>query len=149
MLAKWHYLLAALCFGALIPLQGVINSRLAKVIHVPLHASLISFVVGFLSIFAINLLLRTGVPTFSEIRAISPILLSGGILGAIFVTAFIYIIPQIGAATHIAMTVTGQLIFAVVIDHFGLFSMPSQAFTWQRLVGCLFLILGVLLIQKF
>ena len=46
----------------------------------------------------------------------------GGLAGAIYVTAVFSLIPEIGAAPTIALTVSGQQLASVLVDRFGLFA---------------------------
>lgn len=51
----------------------------------------------------------------------------GGLCAAAYVTATFLLIPQIGAAATVALTVTGQQLCSAVIDSSGLFGMPTAA----------------------
>ena len=72
---------------------------------------------------------------------------TGGIFGAIFIGSSILLVPRLGAATFIALLVTGQLLGALAFDHFGLFGVPIHEIGLTRLVGAGLLIAGVVLIR--
>lgn len=57
------------------------------------------------------------------------------------------LIPEIGAATTAALTVTGQQLASAVIDGRGLIRMPQRALAPSRLAGMILLIAGSTLIQ--
>ncbi|MFD1522342.1 DMT family transporter [Pseudonocardia yunnanensis] len=59
------------------------------------------------------------------------------------------LLPQIGAAVTVALTVTGQQLASALIDTRGLFRLPQRTFTAARGVGLLLLVAGSLLIQLF
>jgi uncharacterized membrane protein YdcZ (DUF606 family) len=44
---------------------------------------------------------------------------SGGLFSAIFIGPAIFLVPLLGAATFIALLVTGQMLASVTFDHFG------------------------------
>jgi transporter family-2 protein len=63
------------------------------------------------------------------------------------VTATFLLIPQIGAATTVALTVTGQQVASAVVDQFGLFRMAKRDLTIRRLTGLALLIVGSVVVQ--
>ena len=56
--------------------------------------------------------------------------------------------PRVGALVLGATAVTGQLLTAVVLDHFGLLSFARQPATLSRIAGVILLIAGVLLVVR-
>ena len=73
---------------------------------------------------------------------------SGGMFGAIFIGLGILLVPQIGAATFIALLVTGQMLASVAFDHFGLLGLAQRPVDGPRVIGVVLLIAGVLLIRR-
>lgn len=45
--------------------------------------------------------------------------IAGGTLGTIYLTGNILLAPKLGAGALVGLVVTGQLLFAVLCDHFG------------------------------
>ena len=70
-------------------------------------------------------------------------------LGAFYVTSVIILVPKIGVALTFGLVVAGQLGLSLMLDHYGLLGLPVHAINWQRLVGVLLIIVGVVLIRKF
>jgi uncharacterized membrane protein YdcZ (DUF606 family) len=68
--------------------------------------------------------------------------------GAIFIIAGIVLIPHLGAATFIALLVTGQMITAMAFDHFGLFGLAQRSADLPRLLGAALLVAGVILVRR-
>jgi len=56
-------------------------------------------------------------------------------------------LPSLGAATLIALVVTGQMATAITLDHFGAFGLASHPVNLSRLAGAGLLIAGVILIK--
>ena len=56
---------------------------------------------------------------------------------------------ELGAATLTALVITGQLVCSVALDHLGLLGFELHAAGLGRLIGCLLLLAGTLLIWKF
>ena len=75
--------------------------------------------------------------------------LVGGLLGGAFVASTILLVPRLGAAAMIAGVVAGQMICALLLDHWGLVGYPQQDITLWRGVGAALLIAGTVLIQRF
>jgi transporter family-2 protein len=72
----------------------------------------------------------------------------GGVMGAFYITTVVIIAPKIGAANTLGFIVAGQLISAVIFDHFGLMGFVIRQITLPRILGVIFLVLGVYLIRK-
>jgi bacterial/archaeal transporter family-2 protein len=137
--------------GAALPLQAVINARLSPILGAPLWASFLSFTVGAIVLFAIAM---SGVivgwipvPTFSNVLRAPWWIWAGGFLGATYVTIALIMASKLGAGTLVAVIVSGQLMAALLIDHFGAFGLPLRPVTPLRLIGVFFLITGVLFIR--
>jgi transporter family-2 protein len=62
------------------------------------------------------------------------------------VTSVFLLIPEIGTAPTIALTVAGQQVASVLVDRFGLLRLPQRPVTPARLAGVGLLLAGVLLI---
>ncbi|MFD2350055.1 DMT family transporter [Nonomuraea ferruginea] len=62
-------------------------------------------------------------------------------------TGTFLLLPAIGAAVTIALTVTGQQLTSAVIDHYGLFRMPRRPMDASRLLGLALLLGGAVTIQ--
>jgi transporter family-2 protein len=70
-------------------------------------------------------------------------------MGSIYVSSIIFLVPRLGAALSFGLIIAGQMVFSLVLDHFGLFNVPVQPANWGRIAGVLLIFAGILLIQKF
>lgn len=57
------------------------------------------------------------------------------------------LIPELGAAITIGLTVAGQQLASLLIDRFGLLRFPRRATSPLRAGGAVALLLGVVLVQ--
>jgi transporter family-2 protein len=148
-LAGWIFL--GLFAGAALPVQGAVNAQLRANLQAPLAVALISFVVATLAIaVALGVLLAakaTPVPTLQPLARMPWWGWLGGACAVVYVTGTFMLIPEIGAATTVALTVTGQQLASAVIDGRGLFRMPQRTLAPSRLAGVVLLIAGSTLIQ--
>jgi bacterial/archaeal transporter family-2 protein len=133
--------------GVSVALQQVLNSNLRMELGSPWWAGFISYLVGTVAMLAAAI--TSGRPWLWEAMAgrTSWITWTGGIFGAIFITTAILMVPRLGAATVLALIVVGQMIGSLAFDHFGLLGLPRHPASLTRLVGTVFLILGVVLIR--
>ena len=58
------------------------------------------------------------------------------------------LVPRIGVGAAIALIVTGQILCAVAIDHFGFFNVQVRSIDTSRLVGVLLMIAGIYFVMK-
>lgn len=145
----WLYLLVCLLAGALMPLQAGVNAQLARWVGHPVTASLVSFAVGTFALTAYAAALGPRLPALASLAGAPWWAWVGGILGSVFVTAAAAFAPRLGAATFISITIAGQMLVSILLDHFGLVGFASRPATAPRLLGALLLVAGVLLIRKF
>jgi len=141
--------LVTLFVGALLPVQAVLNTKLGKQTGGPLVSSLLSFLVGLIGLFILNLLINRTVLFNIRPLSVSPwYVWVGGLLGAIFVSGIIWVNQQQGVALTFALVVTGQIFISLVIDHFGLLGSVVHPINVQKIVGALLIIAGLFLIKK-
>jgi transporter family-2 protein len=144
-----YYFLAFIA-GICISTQAGINSQLKQAVGNPFLASLFSFVIGSLALFLFSIFTPNfSLPEVAILKNISWWKWTGGILGAVYVTAVIVSAPKIGAANLIGFIVAGQMILAVFLDNFGLIGFQVHSLSLIRFAGVITVILGVFLIQKF
>lgn len=75
--------------------------------------------------------------------------IAGGLLGTTYLTGAILLAPKLGAAALIGLVVAGQIIFSVLLDHFGWIGFEQHSAGFARIAGCLLMLGGVFLISKF
>jgi transporter family-2 protein len=145
---KSVWIIMALLSGAFLPIQGGINSRLGKEIGSPMHASLISFLVGAAALFMYIQLTRQSIQ-LGGLKSAPLYLWSGGLLGAFYVTVILLAFPKIGPALTFGLVVAGQMTISLVLDHFNvLVAQPHPVNIWRVLGVCL-IIAGIIVIRKF
>jgi transporter family-2 protein len=142
------YLIMALITGALIPIQASTNSTFSKSVGNPFSAGLMVFIVGLLGMLIFVFIARISLPTSQQLVSAPLYSYAGGLIVATYVIMITILVPRVGVGTAIAFIVTGQIAFAVLIDHFGLFNTPIRLMTAARLMGVLLIIGGVYLVMK-
>ena len=107
-----------------------------------------SYLVGVVCMALLALALRDPLPSAGVAARIPWSAWSGGLFGAIFIGLAILLVPQLGAATFIALLVTGQMLASVAFDHFGWLGLAQRPIDVPRLIGVALLIGGVILIRR-
>jgi len=137
--------LLAIIGGIAVAIQGQINGGLGKKVGV-FEASFVSFAIGTLALlFAVlffgkgNLLVLPTVPKWQ---------LFGGLLGVIYLTISIFVIPKIGVAPTFASIIAGQIIMGAIIDHFGLFGGVRSPIDIQKISAIMLLFISLYLFNR-
>ena len=146
-MAKEPALLLTVFAGGLIALQAPINSILGKSVGTFAAAS-VSFIVGTIALVLITVLVGGGFGDVGEARNLSWYYLSGGILGAVYVTTALVAVRSLGAGGVVAATVAGQLTLSMVVDQFGWLGVEKAPITALKLFGVLLLAAGTYLIVR-
>jgi transporter family-2 protein len=138
------YILLAILMGAAISIYMPMNSTVGKLTGSPLVANVAFYSIGLLA----SILLIGFFGDFKsmlKLRNIPPFLLLAGIMSAFMVLGTIFLIPKFGARKVFLLQISGQIIMALLISHFGMLASPKDPLTWQKLVGAGLLILGAII----
>ena len=146
---KIVWLFVVFLCGALLPLQGGLNAKLAKSIVSPIYAAMICFIVGALTMaFYVPFTKETfswQLFKGSDVTA----MLGGGVIGAVFITASMLALPRLGMALTFGLVVAGQVIISVLLDHFNILVGEQHPINIWRGLGMLLIIAGVAVVEKF
>ncbi len=132
--------------GALVAMQAPINSALGKAAGTFAAAS-ISFIIGTTALVGITVLSGSKV----DLAAVGDLrwyYLTGGLLGAAYVTTVLVSVRTLGAGGVTAATIAGQLSASVLIDRAGILGIPERSLTPARAAGIALLAAGVFLIVR-
>ncbi len=137
----------ALLAGISIPTQAGVNATLDQSLRSPIWAATVSFAVGTVTLLVYALVLRLPLPLPAQAALAPSWSWFGGVLGAFFVSATIYLAPKLGATTMLGALLGGQMLAALILDHFGWLGFPTQPITMMRLLGVGLILAGVWLIR--
>lgn len=138
----------ALAAGASVVVQQALNSNLRTALNSAAWSGFVSYAVGLACMALLALAIRDPLPSASAATRIPLWAWSGGLFGAIFIGLAIFLVPTLGAATFIAVLVTGQMLTSLTLDHFGWLGLAQRPVDLPRLVGAALLIAGVVLIRR-
>jgi len=140
-------LLAALVSGAFLPFQAASNREMGKTLGHALHGSLVNFIGGTVALLMVITIMRLQ-PNLDRIWAAPWWSWIGGLMGATMVTSAIVFSPKIGTVAFFAAMVCGQMLASLLVDSTGMMNMPRVDITWARVLGCLLVISGVILVTR-
>jgi transporter family-2 protein len=141
------YLSVALVTGAALAVQALANSRLRMAVGTPVSAAIVQFVVGLVLLIVVALVTRQQAPMLSGLVRMPAWAWLGGIVGALFVVVSVVLTPRLGTAVTLATITVGQLVAALVLDHFGWFGAPIMRLSAPRVLGAACLLLGIFLMR--
>ena len=134
--------------GGMIAIQAPLNAQLARALGSPIAAAAVSFIAGTLALIVMTAVLLTASGPALTWRGAPPwLFVTGGCLGAFFVTCSIILTPKLGAAAFLGFAVTGQLVAGLLLDHYGLFDLAVREVSLGRLAGAVLLIVGAVLLR--
>lgn len=144
---KWLPVIATVVAGSLVALQAPINSNLGKTVGTFAAAS-VSFAIGLTVLVVITLVAGGGFGQVGEAADLRWYYLTGGILGAAYVTTVLLTVRELGAGGVTAATIAGQLTMSVLIDRAGVLGLSERGLTLQRVAGIALLAAGTFLIVR-
>ncbi|HCI5682776.1 TPA: DMT family transporter [Klebsiella variicola subsp. variicola] len=133
--------------GAVLPFQATSNGAVGKALGHPLWGAVVSLAVSMLVLLPLVWFLRVPAPRLSTALQGPWWLWIGGVLGAVYVASAAAFSPKLGAGGFIVLVVAGQMIAAVLVDHFGLMGLTPRPVTLARLAGVTLILVGAVLIQ--
>lgn len=142
--------LLPLIFGAVagcaMALQGTFNTAGGKVLGVAENTFLVH-IIGAVTI-GIFLLLGFGKGDWSKIGEMPLYGYLGGVLSAVIIFAVISAMSGLGVGNATAIIILFQIATALAVDTFGLFGGEKMPFSWWRILGVVFLVVGTKLVFR-
>lgn len=137
----------AIMAGVLIPVQAATNAMLSKVTGHVLYSSLILFGVGMTLVLVFILLFRPIPPSFEKLIAAPLYSYAGGLIVATYVLSITFLAPRIGVGNAVLLIVTGQILSAALIDHYGLFGASVFPLTAGKFMGLGCIVIGLVVVN--
>ncbi len=137
-------LLAALA-GALMAIQGTLNSLLGKTIG-KIDSTLSVQIIGAITIGIVWIFVKDG--DFSKAGSAPWYAWLGGPIGVLIIFGVVASIPKLGVGMATTAIIAAQLITAYLIDHFGLFGMQTLPFNLYKLAGIIFIVTGAKILLR-
>ena len=137
------YIIWALLAGAFIPLIGILNGRVGRALGEPFYATVMLFGVAIILALVVSVVFGKAAPSVQNLQTLRPMDYTAGFIVAFYVISATVLAGKIGVANFIVMAVSGQIMFSLMIDHFGLFGAPVKPINMTQLVGAVLLLIGL------
>ena len=132
--------------GMLVPVQTAANGRLRGRVQSAWVATLISFAVSSLVLMGVGVAAGLPLlPTDAQMMAAPWWSWGGGLIALLTITAYMYLFRELGMLQATILPIVGQLVFSLVIDHFGLFRAVQIGLTPLRALAVALLLVGTVL----
>jgi len=145
---NWLFAAAAIAAGAATAFQAGMNVQLRASLGSSMVATLVNFVVGVGFLGAAMLVVRTPLPSGATMSSVPWWAWGSGALGCLFVATVAVTGRELGAVALFGYILVGQLVAAVIIDHYALVGLPLREFSNQRLLGCALILFGAYLAER-
>lgn len=134
----------AVIAGAAMSVQGVMNTRLGE--KIGLYESNM-IVQGTAFLLALAAVWFFGKGNLREIASVNKWYLTGGVLGMLITVTVMLAIGKSSPAVATSVILISQLLVAALIDAFGIMGSEKVAFAWNKYVGLILMIGGMLLFK--
>lgn len=137
----------AVLVGVTTAFQPGVNTKFGSVTGAPIHGSVLNFAVGLCAMLVVAAAMRAPIPEAQRLASGPAWMWVGGLIGATFVTAAIFLSKRMGQGNYLAAMIAGQLVAGVVIDHFGMMEYPRHPVSAGRLAGIALIGAGAVLVR--
>jgi len=140
----WGFLVA-LISGALMSIQGVLNTEVTKQTGIWVSAGWVQLT-AFIT--CVALWFWGDRSSISALMQVRPwYMLAGGVIGAFITYTVIKSMDSLGPAKATLLIVVTQIIVAYGIELFGLFGVEKSPFEWKKLIGAIIAIAGIIVFR--
>jgi bacterial/archaeal transporter family-2 protein len=146
----WLFAPFAFLMGVVLTTQVATNTQLGKALDNSYIPAMVNMAIGLVATVILTWSMTTEWPSREMVRA-APwyAWVAGGVLGVTYLTGNVLLAPKLGAGELVGLIIAGQLMFSVLLDHFGWLGFEQHAASVPRLIGCALMIAGVFLVSKF
>lgn len=138
-------ILIALLSGALMSIQGVLNTEVTKQTGIWVSAGWVQLTAFFTCVLLWLFADRSPIPAILQVRPWYMLL--GGLIGAFITYTVIRSMDGLGPAKATLLIVVTQIVAAYAIELFGLFGVEKASFEWRKLIGTLIAIAGIIVFR--
>lgn len=140
-------LVLALISGVLMAVQGSLNAGLSKAIGL-LEATFVVQFTGTILVMILLFLFNMGKGSLSAWQDAPWYSWLGGVIGVAIIYLVAASIPSVGVANATTAIIVGQVLTAIIIDHFGGFGLDRISCSTQQIFGLVLLAVGAKLLLK-
>ena len=144
---KTELLLLSVGLGVVLTVHLAMNGMVGAAINNPRVGNALFWCIGAAMALIIGLSgWQSG--ALGSLSQVNPILLTAGAMGASLVFGIAYLIPRVGAGPFTYALLTGQIVSAMVLSHYGWLGSPKQPITPMGVLGVVVMVIGVMLTKR-
>ncbi|RJQ68206.1 MAG: DMT family transporter [Desulfobacteraceae bacterium] len=138
------YVFGSLLVGGLLSIYLPMNSLVSRYLGSAITANITFF---FMALVTSVLLfgLWGEYATLSRLGSVPRYLYLTGFVSAFIVLATTFLIPKIGVRKFFILTISGQILTAMIVSHFGLLQTPQDPIALKKIIGALLVIGGAVI----
>ena len=137
------YIVIAFSMGLIMSIYLPMNSSVAKYIGSSITANVTFFFVALLTSVLI-FLLSGQFNTINHLKDVPAFLYLTGFISAFVVLGTTFLVPHIGARKFFILLITGQILMAIVVSHFGILESPKDPINMQKMIGAVLVLTGAI-----
>jgi bacterial/archaeal transporter family-2 protein len=145
---KLIWIVLAFLSGAFLPIQAGMNNKLGKAVASPVHAALISFMIGLIGLMVYILVTRQTI-SWAGLKDAPGYVWLAGFLGAFYVTVIILAFPKLGPGLTFGLVVAGQMTLSILLEHFNILVAQQNSINYMKIVGIALVVIGVVIIRRY
>ena len=135
------YMSIAFFLGVLMAIYLPMNSSISRYVDSPITANITFFLIALLT--SILLFFLNGqFESLNKIKEVPVYLYLTGFISAFMILGTTFLIPHLGARKFFILLISGQIIMAIVISHFGILESPKDPISMKKLIGAFVVIMG-------
>lgn len=125
--------------GGLIAIMILFNGTLANAIG-NYQSTMIVHLVGLMGILMILFIRKTKIKFYKSVPLYA---YSAGVIGVLPIIFNNIAFNVLGVSVTLSLGLLGQSLMSIVIDHYGMFSMPIVQFNKRKILGLIVIVLGI------
>ncbi len=135
------YISIAFFLGILMSIYLPMNSAVSRYIGSPITANVTFFLTALLT--SILIFFFSGqFDTLYRIKEVPVYLYLTGFISAFMILGTTFLIPQLGARRFFILLISGQILMAIVVSHFGILESPKDPISMKKIIGASIVIIG-------
>ncbi|MBW1813759.1 MAG: DMT family transporter [Deltaproteobacteria bacterium] len=135
------FIFVAVFMGIIMSIYLPMNSSVSKYIGSVYTANITFFLAAlFTSIFLF--IIFGDFKTIFLLKNVPVYLYLTGFVSAFIVLGTTFLIPHLGARKLFVLVVSGQILMAVIVSHFGILESPRDPVTFKKICGAMLVIFG-------
>lgn len=138
------FIVVALLMGAMMSVYLPMNSAISRHLESAVAASIIFFSIALITTIAVSAV-RGEHAALARIGNVPVYLYLSGFLSAFMIIGTTFLIPHLGARKFFILLISGQVLMAIAVSHFGVLESAQDPITLRKLFGAALVIAGAFL----